>query len=124
MLPLDRTCETSGAQAGFSLLEALAALAMAALVAGGVAAVHSAHADASRRALETERELSVAESAMQALLSGAAPLRQGSMAVPHLEGAPVVAVRVTVDNDDGKRSLVRITVEYSATALESSMLLY
>lgn len=124
MRPPDRTCETSGTQAGFSLLEALAALAIAALVAGGVAGVHSAHADAARRALETERELAVAESAMQALLSGAVSLRQGHMTVPYLQGAPMVAVRVTVDNDDGKRSLVRITVEYGATALESSTLLY
>lgn len=111
-------------QAGFSLLEALVALAIASVVVGGVAAVHSAQADAAKRMTAKEYELAVAESAMQALFSGVSSLRQGAMAVKYLESTPEVTVRYDVVASDHNRSLVRITVVYGNTSLESSLLLY
>lgn len=110
-------------QAGFSLLEALVSLAIAALVVGGVTAVYSAHADSTTRLQAKEQEMAVLESAMQGILSGAVELKQGSMRVAVLEGSPVVDVAYYGEASKDELTLARIHLRYASSTLETSMLI-
>lgn len=109
-------------QAGFSLLEALVSLSIAALVVGGVTAVYSAHADSITRLQAKEQEMAVLESAMQAILSGAVEPKRGSLRMDALEGAPVVDVDYDTEASKDALSLARIHLRYGSSTLESSML--
>ncbi len=116
-------CATIQAQEGFSLLEALVSLIIASLVVGGVSAVYSAHADSKKRLQIKEQEFAVLESAMQGLISGTIPLKQGNLNVEALRGAPMVSVAYTTVRSSDKLALAKVTLRYGGSALQTSLLI-
>jgi prepilin-type N-terminal cleavage/methylation domain-containing protein len=114
---------------GFTLLEVLVSLAIAALLIGAVTGLISEALRYRTSLKEKAAAQPILESAAQVILADPRKATQGVVRLSELEGSPAVAVSLTpapLDNPTGKISkgtLCRVMLHYESSDLEFSIIL-
>jgi prepilin-type N-terminal cleavage/methylation domain-containing protein len=126
---LSSTMPSKEHQLGFTLLEIMVSLILAALIMGGVMGAISASLQYSQRVREKIQEQSILEAAAQELMANPHALKQGALILDGFPGAPAVGVqtyRVEVsDNtlvENRRGELYRVLLSHGVQQLEFSII--